>query len=208
MSAARTSIPSRGIRPPTHRPGQRGQALIEFSLLVTFMLFLTVGVTDIATLIDAHLNVVLAARTGARTGAVLGQGTPTIDPDCAIVGAVHAALANNPDVQIQQITIYQALPNGASSGFADIYNGTTTCNSAGVWQSGGPTAGPNGLWTGSPTPPFTARDIDPLTEDSVGVTVQYQFTWRFNLFGTGTLQLADTSVFPLNVSGQPTPIPT
>ncbi|MFI5278130.1 MAG: TadE/TadG family type IV pilus assembly protein, partial [Ktedonobacterales bacterium] len=65
---------------------QRGQALIEFALIIfPLLLLLVVGSTDISTLLDDHLDVVYAARAGARIGSVIGNYAPAGAPytaDC------------------------------------------------------------------------------------------------------------------------------
>jgi hypothetical protein len=182
------------------RPLQAGQAMMEFALFFTFMMLVLAGVTDVAFLEDAHVNVVFAARQGARTGAVLDQGTPTgPSVDCAIVGAIQATLLSQSDVTLNQITIFQAGANGVPTGNQQIYSGTDSCTSANSYTLT-PLSGSN--W------PPSARNDTPFTEDSLGVKLDYTFTFRFNLWQGGTLNLSDSSVFPLNPAGFPSPVPS
>src|SRR5579863_9089228 len=115
MSVVRRSgAGSRRARKPFHasrraRGAQRGQALIEFCMFFLFIMLLVAGVTDIGTLLDDHVDIVYAARQGARTGAVLG---PVAGADCAIVNAVYASLQNQPNLTPTQVTIYDADANG------------------------------------------------------------------------------------------------
>jgi TadE-like protein len=204
IRARANSWPRLSRRPP-RRAAQRGQALIEFTFIFAFVMMpLLVGVTDIAFMLDAHLNVVYAARQGARTGAVLGTGTGSVYPDCAIVGAVHATLLNQSDVTVTQITIYKADANGQdTTGKHQVYQGADYCKTSSgtpTWNSGGPAGG--GSW------PPSVRSVTAFTEDSIGVAITYQYQFRFNLWQSGTLTLTDSSVYPMNVDALQTPVPT
>src|SRR5260370_25113513 len=112
------------------RQRQRGQALIEFAMFFLILLYLLAGGTNITFLLNTHLNIVYAARQGARTGAVLGNqsGISGSDSDCAILGAVDAAVAGMPNLTINKITIYLAGPNGQAVSLAlqDRYPRTAT----------------------------------------------------------------------------------
>jgi TadE-like protein len=189
-------------RPRAHaRTRHRGQALIEFTFFFTFMMLILAGVTDVAFLVDAHVNVVYAARQGARTGSVLGIGSGTFSPDCAIVGAVHATLLNQSDVTLQQIIIYKADANGQDTlGQDQVYQGGDYCTSSTTWALGGPAGG--GTW------PPSQRSITAFSEDSIGVKLVYQYQFRFDFWQGGTLSLTDSAVFPMNVNGLQTPVPT
>lgn len=188
---------------------ERGQALIEFSFIVVILLFLIIGVTDIATLLDVHESLVYAARQGARTGAVIG---PVAGADCAIVGAVHSALLNQPNLTVSTIYIYQA--NGSTNGSRtttvyEEYPGFVDCNASGQIVN------PQNNQTVAPVvdnwPATTRNDSpfnNPATIDSVGVELDYSYQFQFNVLGTGALTGFDYSVFQMNPAGLPTPIPT
>ena len=106
------------------RSGQRGQALLEFTMIFVFIMLLLAGVSDVGGLLDIHIAMVYAARQGARTGAVIG---PVTAADCAIVGAVHSVVVNQPNLTVNLITIYQAGADGLSNGNAQYYPGTSDC---------------------------------------------------------------------------------
>jgi TadE-like protein len=185
-----------------------GQALIEFAFFFTFMMLLLAGVTDVAFLEDAHENVVFAARQGARTAAVLGPGCTTqtcanpANPDCAIVGAVYAALQNQSDVTVQSIIIYKALPSSytPTATYEEVYPAPTQC-------AAGATDFPSGQGPSVNTYPASIRSNTPFQEDSIGVQIVYTYQFRFNLWESGTLTLTDQAVYPISPSGIPTPIP-
>lgn len=162
-----------------------------------------VGVLDVAGLLDAHVNLVYAARQGARTGAVLGQGKPPADPDCAIVGAIDAALLNQPNVTLTQITIFQ-IPYGAptptqplpSAVLQDVYSGGAVCNSN-VF-----TPLPSvDTWSGG------LRITTPFDQDSIGIRLDFTYTWSYNVLGFAPFSGYDVAEYPLNPNGEPTPLP-
>jgi Flp pilus assembly protein TadG len=174
----------------------RGQALVEFMAFLMFLLFLVQGVVNVGGLLDDHLSIVYATRQGARTAAVLGQQT---NADCAVVGAVNAAMAGLANVKVTKITIYQANASGQSAGPADVYSTTTS--------------GPPIICTGTtitPSPPTqsnyapTSRNNLPFTEDSIGVRVDYVYTFQFPFFSGGTFAASDYTVMPVNPVGLPT----
>jgi Flp pilus assembly protein TadG len=187
------------------RGASRGQALVEFMVFVLLLVSMVLGATDIANLLDDHLNIVYAARTGARVGAVMGRNSFA---DCATIGAIQAALANSPNVQLTLITIYQVdplnpgLPSASSE---EVYPGNTMCTST----------NPNtGTLTQSPSPntwPASGRNVNPFTESSIGVKLNYTYTFAFEPLGSGTFPSSDFAVMPLeiviNQVATPTPSP-
>lgn len=188
----------------------RGQALIEFALIIfPLLLLLVVGSTDISTLLDDHLDVVYAARAGARVGSVIGNYAPAGAPytaDCAIIGAVQSALASTRGVNVSQIAIYKATTtsNGAYSAALpqDIYPGNTVCNSDGTTTP----AATSATW-----PPNFPRNNTPFQEDSIGVAITYTYTYSFNLFNLGSPTVTDSAVMPIEIVVNPivtTPTPT
>lgn len=177
--------------PAPTRPTARGQALVEFALLVTVLVLLVAGATDEAMLLNDHLNVVYAARQGARTAAVLGQAS---NADCAAVGAVQAALANDPNLTVTGIVIYQSSATGqpTSPSMEDSYAGNTQC----VVTNGTAAPSPAALSVGWPP---SARNDLPYTEDSVGVQINYSYQFQFQLLGSGALTSSDYCVMPIEV---------
>ncbi|MDE3229332.1 MAG: pilus assembly protein [Chloroflexota bacterium] len=165
-------------RSPRRGKTSRGQALVEFALFVPLLLTLVLGATDVATLLDDHLDIVYAARAGARVGSVIGNFSPsgaTFTADCAVIGAVQAALSSAVNLQITQIAIYQAPPSGAWSSTLpqDVYPGNTICLPSGAPSNTATTA----TWIPS------TRNHTPFTEDSIGVAIWFSYTYQFNIFG-------------------------
>ncbi|MGH2516623.1 MAG: TadE/TadG family type IV pilus assembly protein [Ktedonobacterales bacterium] len=205
-------------RPWLFHRRQHGQALIEFSLFFLFLMLLTAGIVDICGLLNDHINLEYAARQGARTGSVLGnQGSA----DCAIIGAVDSALSKMPNLQLTGIKIYQSGNNGTSDGKEDDYPAGAYCQVTSgvpciVVISGG-TGSCNGNNGDCQAPPATvcgylptARNNTPYVEDSIGVEVDYNYTFRFDfaLLITGTFSASDYAVMPINPVAIPSPVPT
>lgn len=172
----------------------RGQALVEFALFVPIILLMLVGSTDISSLLDDHLNLIYATRTSVRVGTVLGS-----DPgaDCAIIGSLRAAVSSVRYLRIQQIIIFKADASGNPiTADEDIYPGSAICN-------------PNGTIS----PPATTlnwapglRSTTPFSEDSLGVEVDYIYTFQLNLLGSGQFSSFERAVMPMEVViGAPIP---
>ena len=177
------------------RRASRGQALVETALFLTILLLMVAGGSDIATLLDDHLNIVYAAREGARIGSLMGANS---NADCAILGAVQAALASDRNVTLLDILIYSADQDGApiSMLYEEEYTGATTCDMA----------------TGQPTSPAivnnwpsSSRNATAFLEDSLGVELLYTYRFQFNLLGIGSFSGHDAAVMPIAVQLYPTP---
>ncbi len=174
-----------------------GQALIEFAAFFVFMMLLIAGIVDVGGLLDDHVSIVYATRQGARTAAVLGTQPSA---DCAIIGAIDAAVANMPNMVVTQIIIYKAGSDGLPLGTTTetSYPGNTTCTVAG------------GTYSLSQAPilnnyPPANRSNAAYTEDSVGVELDYTYTFQLPLLGSGTFSAADRTVMPVSPIAIATP---
>ncbi|HEX2347955.1 MAG TPA: TadE/TadG family type IV pilus assembly protein [Ktedonobacterales bacterium] len=223
MNAKRTirrAFPALVGKRSRHRLGSRrasrGQALVEFALIIfPLLLLLIVGATDVSTLLNDHLDVVYAARAGARVGSVIGNYAPAGAPytaDCAVIGAVQSALSSSRGVNVSQIAIYDAssVPDGSYSAALaqDVYPGNTVCNANGTTTPGATSAtwAPTGDNTGK-----TGRNNTPFAEDSIGVAITYTYTYSFNLFNLTSPVVTDWAVMPIEIVVNPvlpTPTPT
>jgi hypothetical protein len=185
---------ARGVTPSRRRGATRGQAIVEFALFFPVILFLVLGSTDVATLLDDHLDIVYAARAAARVGSILGTAPAS---DCAIIGTIRAALSSNRNLQPQRIVIYHANADGTPIGTdEDVYQGSAVCNPD-------TTITPVAISTGWPP---GLRSTTPLFEDSIGVEIDYAYTFQLDLLGMGQFTSADHAVMPLEVViGTPIP---
>ena len=165
---------------------QRGQALIEFAILLSFVLFpIFAGAVDLGSLLDSNLGIVYATRQAARTGAEEDQ-----DPgaDCAVLGAIYAATQNLSLVTVTQIIIYQSDSNGNSTGNQQVYTGNPGCPN----PASPPAAAGGSNW------PSSSRQDTPPNEDALGVEIDYSYTWQTGFIAIGTFQGSDRTVMKLN----------
>ena len=205
-----------GVRRPEQ---QRGQGLVEFTLVLPIILVLVLSVAELGLIFSKMSSLGYGTREGARTGSALALGdralctTTNRDPsgvDKSLVAAVQRIL-KTPDsgidiTKIQEIRIFEATESGAE-------------------------AGPANVWT--PTLPGTGPDVDPgpgtiridfkppvLTPwpacdrsnggtagyDSLGVTIKYKYEFMTPLAsfidavsgGALSLTLTETTVMALN----------
>lgn len=169
----------------------RGQAFIEFALLWPVLFLMLAGSTSISILLEDHLNIVYALRSAARVGSTLGQST---NADCAIIGALDAALANDHNINVQQITIYKAQSDGLPDPTdKDVYLGNTICDSSGNITPGATSAG----WEPGD------RNNQPFVEDSIGVQIQYTYNINYNYLGISFPAITDQAVMPIEVVVSP-----
>src|SRR5579884_1069896 len=195
------------------RRRSRAQALVEFATFFVAIMFLLAGMVDIGGLLDDHVNIVYAARQGARTAAVMGQNASA---DCAVIGAVNAAMANVPNVQVTRIIIYKSdasgapMLDGSNNPIENAYSTGVTCNASTGQPSQTPS--PNNY-------PASSRNNTLFVEDSIGVEVDYNYTFRLPFapmnLGNSSFIAYDRAIQPVNPitvptpgAGTPTPTPT
>ncbi|HEU5369016.1 MAG TPA: TadE/TadG family type IV pilus assembly protein [Ktedonobacterales bacterium] len=164
---------------------QRGQALVEFAVIMSFTFLLLAGALDLGSLMDSHLAIVYATRQAARTGA---EEDTNAGADCAVLGAVYAATQNLTLVTINRIVIYQADANGNPTSLEQVYAGNPGCPS--------PPSTPI-----SPNPatwPPSIRVDTPPNEDSIGIEIDYTYRWQTAFVAAGNYQGTDRTVMKLN----------
>jgi Flp pilus assembly protein TadG len=174
------------------RAHERGQSLVEFTLILPVFLLVLLGMLEYGSAYDHRTAMAYAVREGARVGASLGNGgsSPgTVDP--AIVAAVQRGLTNPILIDnITSIDIYKADPTTGlpMTGKMDSYD-------------------KNGSLVGTAGWPATDRVVG-LNGDSIGVRVRYDFhpitplgTFMGLIFspipGYSTIPMADSSVMHL-----------
>ncbi len=166
------------------RRRQRGQALVEFAVIMSVLFLLLAGAVDLGSLLDSHLVIVYATRQAARTGAQEGRNDGA---DCAILEAVKVATRGLTLVTITKITIYKADANGDPTGEKQVYTGNPGCSD--------PANPPTPLPASWPPP---NRVDTPPNEDSLGVQIDYTYNWQTAFIAAGTFQGTDRTVMRLN----------
>jgi Flp pilus assembly protein TadG len=209
---------TRGTR-RTHGSGlpQRGQALVEYTIIVPAFLLLLFGLLEFGLLFNHDLTIEYATREGARSASALANGgsdncpAGAYNPDPDIIEAVQRVLTSpgspvkNNLAGISQIQIYKATAAGTPVG-------ASTTN---TWTYTGPNTGPtttSGLkvsFSLSGTQNWTVcqRNNQSVPPDSVGVSLKYTYTLVTPLsavmkfFGPGgpaAYQLSDSTIMSLN----------
>src|SRR5438270_13874930 len=117
---------------PFRRKEERGQALVEFALLLPLVLLLVVGVVEFSFVWNSRNTVLFASRDGSMLAAEGGslQGT-----DCIVLDRIeHDVVSPASAVRIQQVEIFWVDHNGGQIGSShNVYDrsGATTCDFSG-----------------------------------------------------------------------------
>lgn len=191
---------------------QRGQALVEFSLILPIILVLVLSMAEIGFAIGHNMSLELATREGARVGASLanGGGTPgcgggqspnaaTVDPQ--IIASVERALTSpgsGVDItRVDYVHIFKANADGSEN----LVN--TWTYSAGA----GPVVGGIHLdfIQGAVQWQACSRN-SALPPPSIGVSISYRYRLITplavftGLFGTNQITMTDETVMALEPS--------
>lgn len=171
-------------REPSSR-SERGQALVELTLIVPIMILLLAGVIEIGLVANDTITLGYGAREGARAGSSLGDGGAIdcdngADPfgvDQTIVAGVQRIIeSSSSDValaDVQEIQIFEATSSGAK-----VANHVNTWRYTGA-DSGpdiDPTEGVDRLDFSAVSSPWPAcsRESGGATPDIIGVEVTYR----------------------------------
>jgi hypothetical protein len=169
-----------GVGRIRHFPSDdRGQSIVEFSLVLPVLLLLIFGLVEWAWIMNTQASVNFASRDGAMLAAEGGQSTGT---DCQVLNHVDRDLVS-PAVppRVQQVEVFWSDRNGVQIGTADnVYTrgGSTTCN----YPDGSSLTVPYTL-TGPGYVEATRCDIlagcggAHTTVDTIGVRITYQHQW-------------------------------
>lgn len=188
---------------------ERGQSLVEFSLVLPFLMLLILGAIEFGFVFNSDLSLEYSSREGARVGSALvngggqlgcggGQSPNAATVDQQIIQAVNRVLTStgSPLVvsQVLQIRIFQATATGAEvAGKVNVWLPT---------PGTGPVVGGKALDFTQSSVGWTACSrtyIQPA--DSIGVGVQYRYQMQtpfLNLTGMTTLTMYDKTVMAMN----------
>ncbi len=171
------------------RVPRRGQSLVEFALFASVLLLLLGAIIDLGVLLSDHLAITYASRQGALAAALAGKNPLA---DCDALAAVAVATQGLQGLVVTRVVIYEAgadgLPVGGagSTSLADVYLGNPGCPNA-----ASPPAAQINNW------PPAARDTTIYSANSLGLEIDYQYTWQTTIIATGSLAVTDTAVMPL-----------
>jgi Flp pilus assembly protein TadG len=196
------------------RRDERGQAVLEFALLLPpLMLILVFGMVEIGSAFNHNMSIASATREGARMGSNLANGGGTLgcaagqSPNAAsvdprIVAAVEKILTGTGALvslaDVTEIRIYKATATGAETpGLVNLW----------VYTPGtGPVIDGDPLdfsLSGAAGWPACSRN-NALGADSIGVTVKYTYRARTPLRSfmpfLNTIPMVDRTVMTLNAT--------
>lgn len=207
------------IRPNSSRgarSSQRGQALVEFTVIIPVFLLLLTGMLEFGLAFSDRLTLGNATREGARIGGALATGSdvPCSGDPAGVDKTIIASLQNilksgGSDVDlsfINSIRIFKATTGGAQiGGYVNVWTFT---------PGAGPDADPGpGVETLDFSPSSTGwaactRNNGAASPDSIGVSIDYQYQLKTPLAavigfvtgspGSSTLHIVDTTVMALN----------
>lgn len=146
------------MRGASRRAAGRGQAIVEFALILPLFLILLVGMLELGIAFDHRNAMAYAVREGARVGASLGNGgSQPSEVNPAILAAVQRGLTDPILVEnITSIEIFQADTSGEPvAGKIDTFDRDGNLIGTSGW-------------------PPTSR-VPGLNGDSIGVRVVYDF---------------------------------
>lgn len=166
------------------RRRQRGQALVEFVVLMSILFLLFAGALDLGSLLDNQLAIVYATRQAARVGA---EEDTNPGADCAVLGSIFAATENLNLVTVTQIIIYKADANGNPTASEQVYTGNPGCP-----NPASPPTPSSSSW------PSSTRLDAPPNEDSLGIEIDYSYSWQTAFIAAGSFQGTDRTVMKLN----------
>lgn len=206
------------------RRGERGQSLVEFSLLVPVFLLILFGMMEFGFIFTHNLTIEYATREGARAGAALANGggtlgcgagqSPnwqTVDP--LVIAAVERVL-QSPGSQVvvsrvSRIVIYKANPvTGADDqGLHDVW---TYSAGAGPLPQGSTDALDfvDSSYPNADAWKACSRVNSVPNVDSIGVSLTYTYAFQtplasilgFFAGGSPTITMSDRTVMDLNPS--------
>src|SRR5256885_3482137 len=116
---------------PFRRGEERGQALVEFALLLPLLLLLIVGIIEFSFVWNSRNTVLFASRDGSMLAA---EGGSLLGTDCLVLDRIERDIVSPASaIKLQQVEIYWADKNGGQIGSNhNVYDrsGSTTCDSA------------------------------------------------------------------------------
>lgn len=196
------------------RRDERGQAVVEFALIVPpLILLLVFGMVEIGTAFSHNMTIASATREGARMGSNLangggplgcavGQSPNAASVDPRIIAAVEKILRGTGTLvslaDVTEIRIYSATATGAES--PGLVNRWVYTPGTGPVIDGDPLDfSPSGAagWAAC-----SRNNVIPA--DSIGVTVRYTYRGRTPLAAfipfLSTIAMSDKTVMTLNAT--------
>lgn len=157
---------------------ERGQALVEFALLLPLVLLLIVGVVEFSFVWNSRNTVLFASRDGSMLAA---EGGSLPGTDCLVLNRIESDIVSPASaIKLQQITIYWADKNGGQiASFKNVWDrgGSTTCDMGGSTITVPYTLTDNGYLEADRCDVLAGCGAGHTSVDTVGVKVTYEHRW-------------------------------
>ena len=161
------------------RRSEKGQAIVEFALLLPVLVLLIVGIVEFALVWNSRNTVLFASRDGSMIAAEGGSLTGT---DCVVLQRIESDVVSpSTALRIQSVTIYWSDRNGDQIGpNQNVYtrSGATSC----TYPDGNTITVPYTLTTAGYLESARCSVLagcggSHTTVDTIGVRVTYQHFW-------------------------------
>ena len=190
------------LRPPFRARGDRGATLLEFALVVPFLLLLAFGVAEAGLGWTENNKVEGATSAAARVGAVAGADSTA---DAQILLALKASLTAESLANLDRVIVFNATaadgavpascnkPTGSTSqvGVAGSCNTYTGATVRGVVDAASNLGSADDFWLGT-----SRRDSLAGPPDYLGVYVRTRHDAKTGI-GFGTYTITRTSIYRL-----------
>jgi hypothetical protein len=164
----------------------RGQAIVEFALVLPLLVLLIVGIAEFSFVWNSRNTVLFASRDGSMLAA---EGGSIAGTDCLVLDRIERDVVSpSRSIQIQQVVIYWSDRNGDQIGSsANVYDrtGSMACDLGGATLNL-----PYSLTSGG-YPETTRCDVlagcggSHTSVDTVGVRITYQHFWISSVLRLG-----------------------
>lgn len=175
----------------------RGQSLVEFALVVPLFMVLLIGIIEFSFALNALLAINFATREAALIAAEAGNAAGA---DCVILTKVEEAIsAPADDGNISEVRIFKADKNGNQLS-ANVYarSGSTTCTFAGGTTLTVPYSMVGGPGYAEAVRCNVLAGCGSGGVDTIGVRIDYQYSWRTPLSGLLSLSGSGYSLTKAN----------
>lgn len=183
---------------PFRRKEERGQALVEFALLLPLVLLLVVGVVEFSFVWNSRNTVLFASRDGSMLAAEGGNEDGT---DCVVLQRIESDVYSpSTALRIQQVTVYWSDRNGDQIGSnQNVYSrsGSTSC----TYPDGNTITVPYTLTTAGYVESARCSTLAGCggshpTVDTIGVRVTYQHFWAtsFVRFAGNSVTFSESTI--------------
>ena len=195
------------IAPPRGR-GDDGAVLVEFALVLPFLVVIFLGVVDYGSAFNDANRVDRAVLSAGRTVSSVADGRQA---DFATIQSLASSLETNSRVVIEKVIVYDStssdgevpanclsaptsgFPPYGRSGRCNVYTGSQVANATQA-NFAGTTSCTGSSWDARWCPTSRQRDVNP---DRVGVWVQVRYDPLTGLFPADGITVERSAVYQL-----------